>query len=131
MQPARRCFYRPTGLTSDASGNIYIAEIGNNRVQEIAAATGTQWGQSMTAGDIYTVEGSSSGTSGSSGDGGAASSALLGAAAGVSLDPAGDIVIDDLSNNEVREVTKSAGSPVPYSANDVYTVAGDGGTGKE
>ena len=121
--------YRPAGLTSDASGNLYIAEIGNNRVQEIAATTSTQWGQSMTAGDIYTVAGNSSGTSGSSGDGGAASSALLGAPAGVSLDPAGDIVIDDHSNNEVREVTKSAGSLVPYSANDVYTVAGDGSTG--
>ena len=95
----------------------------------MAATTGTQWGQSMTAGDIYTVAGNSSGTSGSSGDGGAATSALLFSAFGVSLDRQGDLVIDDDGNNEVREVSRSAGSAVPYVTNDIYTIAGDGSSG--
>ena len=45
-------------MAIDAAGNLYIADTGNNRVQEVAAATGTQWGQAMTAGDIYTIAGS-------------------------------------------------------------------------
>jgi len=116
------------GMTVDSSGDLYIADRGNNRLQEVAAATGTQWGQSMTAGDIYTVAGSSSGTSGSTGDGGAASSALLDFSADVSMDPHGDLVIADDLNNEVREIPASAGTLVPYSANDVYTIAGDTST---
>ena len=67
----------PDDITFDASGNLYIVDGANNRIQEVAASTGTQWGQSMTANDIYTVAGSSSGSSGHTGDGGAATSALL------------------------------------------------------
>ena len=59
------------------------------------AASGTQWGQSMTANDVYTVAGSSSGTSGHSGDGGAATSATLNGPGGVALDTAGDLYIAD------------------------------------
>ena len=116
--------HQPTGVVV-SGGNVYITDAANARVQEIAGATGTQWSQSMTSGDIYTVAGSSSGTSGSAGDGGAATSALLGTVKGLTLDPQGDIVIDDNTNNEIREVAKSAGSLAPYSANDLYTVAGD------
>jgi YD repeat-containing protein len=64
----------------------------------------------MTAGDIYTVAGSSSGSSGSSGDGGAATSALFAGTSAVALDPQGDLIIDDWSNSEIREVPKTAGS---------------------
>jgi len=38
--------------------NIYIADTSNNRVQEVAATTHSQWGISMTAGDVYTIAGS-------------------------------------------------------------------------
>ena len=100
----------PDGIAVDSAGDLYIADGGNSRIQEVAATTGTQWGQSMTADDMYTVAGSSSGTSGSSGDGGAASSALLNYAAGVSLDPHGDLIIDDEENSEVREIPVSAGT---------------------
>ena len=60
----------PTGVTVDSAGNLLIADYGNNRVQVVAATSGTFYGQPMTAGDIYTVAGD--GTGGFSGDGGPA-----------------------------------------------------------
>ena len=116
----------PSRLALDAAGDLYIADYANNRVQEVAAATGTQWGTSMTANDIYTIAGSSSGTSGHTGDGGAATSALLSDPAGVGLDSAGDLYIADYANNRAQEVPVSTGTQwgTSMTANDIYTVAG-------
>ena len=75
----------PAGVSLDAPGDLYVADTTNNRIQEVPIASGTQWGQSMTANDIYTTVGSASGSSGSSGDGGAATSALLSGSAGDNL----------------------------------------------
>ena len=69
QQPGRR--RRPATATTTSTSPT----TGNNRIQEVAASGGTQWGISMTAGDIYTVAGNSAGTSGITGDGGAATSA--------------------------------------------------------
>ena len=52
----------PHGVALDAAGDVYVANQGENTVEEIAATTHTQWGQSMTAGDVYIMAGSSSGT---------------------------------------------------------------------
>ena len=46
----------PQASVSDAAGDLYIVTIGQC-LDEIPAASGTQWGQSMTAGDLYTVAG--------------------------------------------------------------------------
>ena len=47
----------PTGVAVDPAGDMYIADQRNSRVQEVRRTTGTQWGQAMTAGDIYTIAG--------------------------------------------------------------------------
>ena len=57
----------------------------------------------MTVGDIYTVAGN--GTVGFSGDGGPAAAAALANPASVAVDGGGNLLIADLSNNRVREVT--------------------------
>ena len=57
--PATSALLNPKGVGVDAAGDLYIADAGNSRIQEIPATSGTQWGQSMTAGDIYTIAGSS------------------------------------------------------------------------
>jgi RHS repeat-associated protein len=116
----------PDGLAFDSSGDLYIADWNNSRVQEVAATDHTQWGMTMTEGDIYTVAGSATGASGSSGDGGPATSALLDAPALVSFDAAGDLYIADQDNNRVQEVaaTDHAQWGIPMTANDIYTVAG-------
>ena len=109
----------PGNATSDAAGNLYITDGKNNRVQEIAVADGTQWGQSMSANDIYTVAGSAAGTAGDSGDGGPATAALMNLAENVSLDPAGNMYITDGTNNLLREVaatTTTTIEPAPGQA---------------
>jgi RHS repeat-associated protein len=116
----------PAGLAVSPAGDIYIADEANNRIQEVAAHTGTQWRQSMTAAHIYTVIGNAAGASGSSGDGGPATAALLFGPQGVTLDPAGDLDIADTDNSEIREV--AAGNGIQWSqamtAGDIYTIAG-------
>jgi len=121
--PATAAFITsPQAIAVDTAGDLYIADTGNNRVQEVAAGTGTQWGQSMTAGDVYTVAGSAAGVSGLAGDGGPAASALLNSPAGVAVDGAGDLLIADEVNNRVQEVPAAAGSGM--TAGDMYTIAG-------
>ena len=95
----------------------------------VAARTGTFYGQAMTAGDIYTVAGT--GTPGFSGDGGPATAAELDHPDGVSVDPAGNLVIGDTSNNRVRVVAARTGTfyGQAMTAGDIYTVAGTGPPG--
>jgi DNA-binding beta-propeller fold protein YncE len=91
----------PAGTAVDAAGNLLIADAFNGRLRVVAARTGTFYGKAMTAGHIYTVAGD--GTAGFSGDGGPATSAELGPF-GVAVDAAGNLLIDDASNNRIRKV---------------------------
>src|SRR5712691_10500544 len=99
----------PDGVQA-GGGNIYIADSADNRVQEIAGSSGTQWGISMTAGDVYTVVGSATGAVGRSPDGTGASSARLNDPESVVFDGAGNMYIADSGNNRILEVPKTSGS---------------------
>ena len=74
----------------DPAGNLYVADTGNNRVRMV-------WN-----GVIATVAGN--GEAGYSGDNGPAVSAQLCSPEGVAVDPAGNLLIADSSNNRVRIV---------------------------
>jgi RHS repeat-associated protein len=117
------------GVSFDTRSNMYIADTGNNRVQEVAAATGTQWGVSMTANDMYTVAGQSSGASGTTGDGGAATSAHLNGPITVQLSSTKQLYIADAINNRIQEVAATTHTEwgISMTANDVYTIAGNSG----
>jgi len=99
--------HEPTGVAVDSTGNLYIADQGNNVIRKVAAATGI----------ISTVAGTA--THGYSGDGGPAASAQLYEPSGVAVDAAGDLYIADQGNQVIRKVTAATGI--------VSTVAGDGG----
>ena len=73
-----RCWLAPQGLSLDESGNLYIADTNNSRIQMVPAISGRFFGQSLSAGNMYTIAGSSTGSNGTNGDGGPATSALLG-----------------------------------------------------
>src|SRR5258708_39759899 len=88
----------PFGTGLDGAGNLLIADLFNRRVRVVAAATGTFYGQAMTAGDIYTVAGN--GTTTLSGDGGPATKARLDHPGGVAGVPAGNPVIAGTGGNQ-------------------------------
>ena len=93
---------------STASGNLLVCDSGNNVLRVVAAATGTFYGQAMTAGDIYTIAGD--GTAGYAGDGGPATAAELDQPAGVLVDANGNLVVADLGNNVLRVVAAATGT---------------------
>ena len=45
------------GVAVDHAGNLVIGDLGGNRIQVVAASTGTFYGQHMIAGDLYPVAG--------------------------------------------------------------------------
>ena len=84
--------FNPSGVAVNAAGDLWIADLSNDRIRKVDAATGT----------ITTVAGT--GVSGSLGDNGPATFAQLFNPAGVAVNAAGDLWIADLSNNRIRKV---------------------------
>ncbi len=82
----------PIAITLDAAGNLYIADLGNQRIRRVAADTQV----------ITTVTGS--GVAGFTPDGAGAAGARIGASSGVAIDPAGLLIFGDRINNRVRKV---------------------------
>ena len=114
----------PTAVAVDSTGNVLIADSTHLRV--VAAASGSFYGQPMTAGDVYSVAGN--GTADYSGDGGPATAGTLDFPTGVAVDASGDVVISDSSNERVRVVAGASGTffGQQVSVGDIYTVAGNG-----
>jgi len=84
-------FKGPAGLAVDTSGNVYVADSGNNTIRKITPS-----------GVVTTVAGQA-GTKGSSN--GAAASALFNTPYGVAVDRLGNIYVADSSNFTIREIT--------------------------
>jgi sugar lactone lactonase YvrE len=94
--------YAPEGVVVDGSGNLYIAEINNNRVRKVNLSTGI----------ITTVAGN--GTVGYSGDGGPATSAQLTSPTGVAVDGSGNLYI--AASGSIRKVSFPTGPTITTSA---------------
>ncbi|MGO8877649.1 MAG: RHS repeat-associated core domain-containing protein [Acidimicrobiales bacterium] len=114
------------GVASDSAGDVAIADTMNNVIRFVPPATGTYFGQSMTAGDIYTIAGD--GTAGYTGDGGLGTSAELDDPTYVAFDGAGNLYISDSGNNEVRFLAESTGD-ISTIAGSATGVSGDSGNG--
>jgi hypothetical protein len=84
--------YNPYGVGTDAGGNVYIADLNNNRIRVV-----------NTSGVISTCAGK--GTGGYTGDGGHATAAELYLPASVCTDLGGNVYIADYINNCVRKVS--------------------------
>ena len=85
---------RPSKVTFDRAGNLFIADSSNHRVRRVD-----------TTGTITTVAGT--GKAGYSGDGGAAIRARLNQPSGVAVDGAGNLFIAETGSHRVRRVDRS------------------------
>ena len=105
----------PSGVAVDAAGDIYVADVENNRIRKVSPA-----------GIITTVAGN--GFDGFSGDGGPATAASLGVPDGVAVDAAGNIYVT--VGDRVRKVLavapgfSAAPTSLSFSASAGSAVAG-------
>ena len=104
----------PKGVAVDASGNVYIADSGNNRIRKVD-----------TAGKIATVAG---GGTTSLGDLGQATRARLSNPQSVAVDAAGNIYIADTGQNRIRKVDAN-GIITTIAGTGTAGFTGDGGPG--
>jgi sugar lactone lactonase YvrE len=95
-------FYFPRGVAIDASGNLYVADLGINKIRKIS-----------TAGVVSTLAGS--GTFGNANGTGVAASFKH--PSGIAVDASGIIYVADTENNKIRKIT---------AAGVVSTFAGSG-----
>lgn len=102
---------RPQGVGVDGSGNIYIADTGNNRVRKVDATTNI----------ISTVAGSGEG------DGSLATNAQFSAPHGIDVDGSGNLFVVDSGNNRVRKIDGTSGIITAFAGTGVTTPIGDGG----
>jgi sugar lactone lactonase YvrE len=99
--------FEPGGVAVDATGNVFIADIYNQRIRKITVSDGT----------IQTVAGN--GSMNFLGEGLPATSAGLSRPSGIALDAAGNLFVS--ANNRIRKVSASDGT--------IHTVAGTGTSG--
>ena len=96
----------PSDVAVDGSGNLFIADSGNNRVRKVDGPSGI----------IGTIAGGAS--DGFSGDAGPAVNSLLSFPWKIATDPAGAVYIADRVNNRIRKISAGtyvatlAGAPV-------------------
>ena len=90
----------PGETVIDSAGNLFIVDIVNEVVREV------------TGGIISTVAGMP-GASGSGGDGGPPLQAQFNQPFAITLDPAGNLYVAEITGNRVREITSLAAPPTP------------------
>jgi sugar lactone lactonase YvrE len=105
-------FFGPSGVAVDASGNVIVADAGNNLIRMVTPA-----------GLVTTLAGST--------NAGATNGALLSASfnnpSGVALDASGNIYVADLLNGLIREISPGTGMVTTLAGSD--TTASINGTG--
>jgi len=107
-------FWSPFGVAVDASGNLYIADTGANRVRRVDHASGI----------ITTVAGNGSSTF--SGDGGPATAAGV-SPSDVTVDASGNLYIPDGDASRIRRVDHTSGIIITVAGDGAFGFSGDGG----
>jgi sugar lactone lactonase YvrE len=82
-------FYKPFGVATDASGNVYVADAGNNKVRKISPA-----------GVVSTFAGT-----GVAGSANGTDTATFNSPLGVALDKTGNVYVADYGNNLIRKIS--------------------------
>ena len=112
----------PYGLGIDAGGNVYIAGSGTNYLKFVPKKSGTYFGQSMTANNLYNIAGT--GNSNYTGENSAATSKKLYAPVGVFAAPDHMVYVTDY-NNKIRMIAAE-----DFIAPSTSTLAATAGVGQ-
>ncbi len=114
----------PFDVFVDSHDNVFIAEVGNNVIREVAATTAG----GHVIGDLYTAVGAQQTAGGYNGQNIVATSALLNSPKGLFVDTSGDIFFADSVNQVIREVPAASSVAPPMTAGFIYNVVGTAGT---
>ena len=104
----------PSGIAVDKTGNLYIMDLGNNRVRMVDAGSGI----------ISTIAGN--GAVGYTGDDAAATKATFNYPMGIAVDLSGNVYVADQNNAAIRRISTS-GIIATVAGNGQFTYSGDGG----
>ena len=115
-------FWVPDQLALDAAGNLYIADMRNNRIRKVDASTGI-----ITTVAGIQSDGENTFGSGFGGDGGPATLARLSHPVGVAVDVEGNIFIAEEINKRVRKVDGNTGIITTYAGTGEEGYSGDKG----
>src|SRR5207244_8242531 len=100
--------YAPAGVAVTATGDVYVADTGNHRIDEFTQSGSfvRAFGKEVNGGD-----GSDVCTTSCQGHGGSAGSGAgeMWNPYGVAVGPTGDVYVADSSNNRIDEFTQSGG----------------------
>jgi sugar lactone lactonase YvrE len=113
--PTSATFWNLYGVAVDASGNIYLADAGNNAIRMISQSTGK----------ITTIAGLGPSHGGYSGDNGPAAQAALNSPRAVAVDSKGTLYIADDINHVVRKI--EGGVITTLAGTGSQGFSGDGG----
>jgi len=105
-------FNSPSGVAVDGLGNLFIADLNNQRIRYV----------SVTSGTVTTLAGGGTG-----GDGGYASEAFLLWPEGVTVDAQGDVFIAEPFTQRIRKVVAATGIITTVAGNGTAGFSGDGG----
>jgi sugar lactone lactonase YvrE len=105
----------PFSIALDGSGNLYIADTGNNRLRKVDATTGF----------ITSIAGN--GVAGSTGDGGAATAAELNEPGGVAVDSLGNIYVGEYYGFRISRIDSATGLITTVAGNGTLGNSGDNG----
>lgn len=100
-------FNKPFGVATDAAGNVYVADAGNNQIRMIGTATGI----------VTTFSGT-----GIAGASNIADSVSFNSPLGVAVDGGGSVYVADYENNQIRKIAQTG---------VVSTLAGSGAKGSD
>jgi hypothetical protein len=114
----------PYGVAIDSSGDVIIADYSNYKIRMIAATTGSFFGITMTAGNIYKIAGN--GMSSAGGDGGIATTVPVIPTA-LTTDTLGNIYALEMLPSVVRMICRVPGKyyGIIMESGHIYTVAGN------